>query len=414
MNKITVKGFKPYLKQLEIIKSFTDEPFKYYTVVTGRQTGKSLIIENIGYYYLINQVNSVNGIISPTYKQVKKLYKAMSKRLKGTPLVKSDNKSELIIELINGSTIQFFSAENYDAIRGNTFTGVLLCDEFAFFKPEAWEEAIKASTLVHCKKVGFFSTPKGKNSSLYNEYMKGMSDEYPKSKSFNFSSYENPFIDREELDEYKRSLPESVFQQEILGIFSDDDSDVFRNIEHICSLNRQSIVAGVKYYIGIDLGNKGDYTVISIFNKEGNQVQLYRFQKNDWNEIFDEIVRVLKSIPNFICYVESNGVGNPIFDRLKLVFKQRVEEFITSNDSKQEIINNLIYAMDSNELKLLKDDNMISELKTFTYKYSKASGKIMYSARNGFHDDCIMATAISYKCKLQNKNEQKIIYERLR
>jgi hypothetical protein len=371
------------------------------------------MIENLIYYYLFNLTNSVNGCISPTYKQVRKIYKAVSNKLKATNLVKSDNKSELMIELINGSSIQFFSAENYDSIRGNTFTGILLCDEFAFFKSEACETSIKPTTLVHCKKVAFFSTPKGKENSFAKEYYKGLDKSYNKHKSFNFSSYENPFIDREELDEYKRSLPEAIYKQEVLGEFIDSGSDVFRNVNEVCSLQPKPFT-DEKYSIGIDLGNKGDYTVVSIFNKDRHQVRLYRFQKSDWNGIIDEIKLILKGIKSYIAYVESNGVGNPIYDNLRKEFGNKVREWITTASSKEEMINNLIYAMDKGEVKLLNDDNLKSEMETFTFVFSKQTGKVSYGARTGFHDDTVMATAIGYKCALENKNENKIIYRSLK
>ena len=57
------------------------------------------------------------------------------------------NNSDLVIEIDTGSVIMFYSAEAYDTIRGETFDA-LVCDEFAFFKPEAWNEVLKATVLV--------------------------------------------------------------------------------------------------------------------------------------------------------------------------------------------------------------------------------------------------------------------------
>ena len=290
-------------------------------------------------------------------------------------------------------------------MRGNTFTGVLLLDEFAFYKPLAWNESIKATTLVKCKKVGFFSTPKGKTNEFYSEYLKGLSAEYPKSKSFQFSSFENPFIDRSELEEYKKSLPYEIFKQEILGEFGDADSDVFRNINEVC-VSEPEPITEQKYYIGIDLGNKNDYTVLSSFDGNGKLCQLYRFQKNNWNEIIQELKNILKRYKNKIVYCESNGVGSPIYDALKSDLQHEIREFITTNDSKQTIIQQLIYSMDDFSIKLLNDENLKSELKSFTFAYSKNSGKVIYNARQGFHDDIIMSVAIGYNTYLKYKNNR--------
>lgn len=398
-----VIGFRPYKKQLEVINSIINGPEKYYTICTGRQTGKSLIIENLIYYFLFNYPGTVNAVISPTYKQVKKIYTSIKEKLNTTDVVVSDNKSDLEIIINNGSKVQFFSAENYDSIRGNTFTGITLLDEAAFMREEAWSTAIKATTLVKCKKVCFFSTPYGKNY-FFSLYQLGFTD--AKYKSFNFSSYENPFIDRAELEEYKRSLPESIYRQEILGEFIDDDSDVFRNVNEVCTLAKNNITNG-RYFIGVDVGNVNDYTVISRFNDKGEQMDLYRFQKSDWNLLSEEIAKYIKQFPNSITYIEQNGVGNPILDAVKkLIPGSKVKGWITSNDSKQEIINNLIYAMDKLEIKLINDPVLKAEFNTFTYKFNKSSGKIFYGHRAGFHDDCIMSTAIGYKNYLENKVNQ--------
>ena len=50
------------------------------------------------------------------------------------------------MEFDTGCSIQFYSADAYDSIRGETFDA-LICDEFAFFKPEAWNEVLKANVI---------------------------------------------------------------------------------------------------------------------------------------------------------------------------------------------------------------------------------------------------------------------------
>ena len=82
--------------------------------------------------------------VSPVYKQAKKVfdetYKAFAKR---PQIYRHVNRSDLIIEYVTGSTIQFFSAERYDNIRGFTFD-YLICDEFAFIDEKAWTEIGRA------------------------------------------------------------------------------------------------------------------------------------------------------------------------------------------------------------------------------------------------------------------------------
>ncbi len=85
---------------------------------------------------------------------------------------------------ITGSTIQFFSAERYDNIRGFTFD-YLVCDEFAFMDEKAWTEVLRATVLVKGKKVLLISTPKGKNHFYQMHQLDGINNQY---KSFTMTA----------------------------------------------------------------------------------------------------------------------------------------------------------------------------------------------------------------------------------
>jgi phage FluMu gp28-like protein len=184
--------------------------------------------------------------------------------LQGSPFVTSINKGDLIIEFDTKSSIQFYSADAYDSIRGETFDA-LICDEFAFFRPEAWNEVLKATVLVRGKKVLILSTPKGKNQ-FYNLF--NLAEHNSNYISFRGSSYDNPFIDPEEIREAERNLPDHVFKQEYLAEFLDNGSSVFRNIQECVktSVNTSSL------YAGIDLGRSDDYTVLTIVDSNNIEV----------------------------------------------------------------------------------------------------------------------------------------------
>jgi phage terminase large subunit len=56
-------------------------------------------------------------------------------------LAKPPNESELRVDLVNGSMIRLYGADNPDALRGPYLDGVVL-DEFADMKPEVWHEVV--------------------------------------------------------------------------------------------------------------------------------------------------------------------------------------------------------------------------------------------------------------------------------
>mgnify|MGYP003338816344 FL=1 len=162
-------------------------------------------------YWALNNKGAKCAWVSPVYKQSKKVfqevYKAFAKRQE---IYKTVNQSDLLLEYVTGSTIQFFSAERYDNIRGFTFD-YLVCDEFAFMDEKAWTEVLRATVLVKGKKVLLISTPKGKNHFYQLHQLDGYNMQY---KSFTMTSYDNPMILSSEIDDAKATLPDHVFRQE--------------------------------------------------------------------------------------------------------------------------------------------------------------------------------------------------------
>jgi len=179
----TIKGYKPHATQRIIHNSINNEPYKYYVLNIGRQFGKSMLGINQMLYWSINHKGCNIAWVTPVYKQSKKVFSDFEKYTQNSGIF-SYNKSELLIQGL-GSTIQFFSGERPDNIRGNTFD-FLIVDEMAFTRRELWDEVLSATVLVKGKKVLFISTPKGKNH-FHSLFMQcNYDDRY---KSFSFNSY---------------------------------------------------------------------------------------------------------------------------------------------------------------------------------------------------------------------------------
>jgi hypothetical protein len=101
------------------------------------------------------------GYISPYRSQAKSIAWDYLKHFSAT-CAASTNESELTVDLINGSKIRLFGADNADAIRGLGFDGLFL-DEFGDFRPSVFGSVLRptlSSTQGWCV---FAGTPKGKN-----------------------------------------------------------------------------------------------------------------------------------------------------------------------------------------------------------------------------------------------------------
>lgn len=281
-------------------------------------------------------------------------------------------------------------------MRGYTLD-YLVIDEAAYIKDEVWNTVLRPTVLVRGKKVLFISTPKGRNW-FYNIAMRGISDEYPQYKTFFATSFDSPYITAEELEEAKMSLPENVYRQEILAEFLEGGGEVFGNLKLTCVMsNYPQQDTTKKYYAGLDFGRQNDYTVLTILNSEGEVVDFYRERQKSWDIIISEVAAKLKKWKP-VCYAEINGIGDVLYEQLKKQYPS-VQPFITSNESKQNLIEDLIMGMNENKLKLPTQElntDLYRELSVFTYEYSPKSRKIKYGSPNGFNDDTVISLALSY------------------
>ena len=129
-----VQLFSPHKGQKQIINGFADSIHKFGIVATGRQFGKSLLAQNLMLYWLLQKPNQKGAWITPVYNQCKKIFSELTNA--ANQIIVKQNKADLTIEFINGSTLQFLSTDNYNTIRGFSFHYMVL-DEAAFIKEDA-------------------------------------------------------------------------------------------------------------------------------------------------------------------------------------------------------------------------------------------------------------------------------------
>ena len=398
MQQTSVQLYSPHKNQALIHNSINNDNHKYYVLSIGRQFGKSLLAVNQVLYWFFNIPNCKIGWVSPIYKQSKKVFNDIENAFASSPQVfKSKNGTELTYKSHQNSTIEFFSAERYDNIRGFTFD-FLVCDEFAFMDSEAWTEVLRATVLVRGKKVLLISTPKGKNHFHQIFNLESQNHQY---KSFKMTSYDNPIINPSEIDDARVTLPDHVFRQEYLAEFVDGGAGMFNDLTVITTSERTN-----RMYGGLDIGRADDYTVLTIFNERGEMFYIERWNKDTWSNI---VGKVVSRINEFGCntLVEVNGIGDPIFEQLKdkVNDSQLIIPFVTTSKSKQDIIEQLVVANQNKEVKVLDKDWLLKELDLFTYEYNPKTKSVRYSAPNGFHDDSVMATAIAYHSLKINSNK---------
>jgi hypothetical protein len=398
INELTVEGFTPHKKQSEVIDLCLSDDYKFVICVSGRQFGKTFLAMNLLLKWALEDNGSISMFVSPVYSQAKKVFSELINAIADTGLAISMNKSDLFITFINGSIIYFRSGEREDSLRGYTLD-YLIMDEAAYQKSAVWNTVLRPTVLVKGKKVLFISTPKGRN--WFNDLAnRGYSNDYPNYTTYHATSFDTPFITQEELNEAKLSLPENIYRQEILAEFIDDGVTVFSNLKVSCTLSQYPKKEPAdKFFAGLDVGRANDYTVLTIFNNKGEVSRIFRDRQNSWNVLVSEVVKHLREF-NARCIVEINGIGDPIFEMIRKQYSN-IEGFTTTNESKQNIIEELILSMNENKIRLPTPElfpDLYQEFSTFTYEYSPKTRRVKYGAPSGFHDDIVMSVALANEC----------------
>jgi phage FluMu gp28-like protein len=362
----------PHVNQKKIL----DAERRFIVVMCGRRFGKSELSQIL----IIKE--ALNGgqvaYITPTYGLAQVFFERLTKVL---PF--KSNISKLKIYCPNEGSIEFFTGERLDNLRGRKFHLVII-DEAAFIADleDGWNNSIRPTLTDYEGKAVFLSTPRGKNF-FYSLFMKMGENDW---QSFKFSTYDNPHINPREIDEARIQLPEVVFEQEYMANPSENSANPFGNAfikRCVKPISAQPIVC-----YGIDLAKSVDFTVIIGLDKDGNVAYFDRFQM-DWHNTKETI----KRLPPAPIVVDSTGVGDPILEDL-LREGINIEGLKFTSQSKQQLMEGLASAIQQGRIGF-PEGVIVDELDVFEYQFT--SHGVRYSAPSGFHDDTVMALALAWQ-----------------
>jgi len=345
-------------------------------------------------YFGINNNNSKILWVSPVYSQATKVFQQIFQILQPAGLVKSANKADFIIQLINGTTIYFKSSERPETIRGLSINYAFI-DEAQDCKDIAWKQSILPTLSAAGKKCIITGTPKRKNW-FYDVFMLGKSQTHTNHKSYHGSSVDSPYVSKEFIEEQKRTLPPKIFKQEFLAEWQDNEGAVFQGLDKVCINEVWPDQNQSKVYAGLDIGNKGDYSVLTIIDELGRVLYMWRDNRIEYSQIADKVAEICRHYKVRDLLVETNGVGDPVFEMIKKKYS-RTSPLFQTNQTKENIIRRLMGDIQDTTLELPSFNlfpTLQEELEIFEYEVLP-SGKIRYTHPQGFHDDTVLSLAIA-------------------
>lgn len=207
--EIEVRLKRPHKAQKEILSTAK----RFNVLKCGRRFGKTSISQEL----LLDPAldGKPTAYYCPTYKDLSDYWIEFNQVTKD--IIESKNEQLKQIRLITGGVIDFWSLEDPDSGRGRKYARIIIDEcEKALKLEQAWKGTIRALLTDYRGDCWFLSTPKFGDTffkQLYREQ-----DKFPDLwQSWTYTTYDNPFMSKDEIDQAKETLDNLYFRCEYLA-----------------------------------------------------------------------------------------------------------------------------------------------------------------------------------------------------
>ena len=339
---------------------------RFRVLVCGRKFGKTTLSAEELAACAFSRDDRRVMYIAPTLDDARRLmWERLKKKFRDCSEKTNDTRLELIVPTQDGgrSVIFLGSWEKVENYRGDEFDLVNF-DETQEYRNfwVGWQESMRPTLTPRMGSAIFEGTPKGFNH-LYDLFNLENTD--PHWKSFHFTTYDNPHIPREEIEEAKRQQTEDRFAQEYLADFRKTEGLVYKEFKrekHVYTeLPKKE---WVKRFGGLDFGTHNPSAAMTI-QKDSNAVY---FIEDEWYKAG----RTDAEVADYVAALQWNEYyPDPESASGRLELEQRgvnVRDVIKNKDSIRNGINTVRELFKANRLFInAKCRNLIWELETYAY-----------------------------------------------
>lgn len=387
--------FTPRDYQLPLLQAMDNPKYNRAIAVWHRRAGKDKTTINLMVKKMCERVGTYYYFF-PTYQQGKKILwdgigKDGFKMLDHFPkeLVVKANETEMKIKLKNGSVFQIIGTDKIDTIVGTNPVGCIF-SEYSIQNPDAWN-FIRPILAENEGWAVFVYTPRGMNHGWDLLKQAEKSDKWFVQ---TLTVHDTNAIKQEMLDDERKTMPQSLYQQEFECKFLDSATQVFRRVDDNLWSGDLIPEQGNTYKVGADLAKHEDYTVITPFCMNTWRVgRQESFNQMDWNLQKARIEATVLRFNKATLTLDATGIGDPIYDDL-VNRDLYVEPFKFTQSSREALLNNLAILLEQDQIKIPDDEELIHELKSFRYE-TLPSGKIKMMVPSNVHDDRVMSLALA-------------------
>lgn len=386
------------IKLLPWQKEVWADDARFKVIAAGRRTGKSMLA---AWQLIVRALEANKGhvwYVAPTQQQARDIMWQQLLEI-GNPVISASHINNMQITLINGSVISLKGADRPETMRGIALKFVVL-DEYADIKPTVFEQILRPALADLKGSCIFIGTPKGRNH-FYDTYKMGLSKkpEMKDWKSWHFTSFDNPLLDKEEIEVAKHTMSTFAFRQEFMANFEAPQSDIFKEGWVVVKEKDEAPKEGT-YYMGVDLAgfenvskqasNKKKYldqTAISIVKVcDDNKWWVEKVDAGRWDikEICERILDHVKLYDIQVIGLEKGSLMRALLPYLtEMMLKKgiypRIEEIALGNRSKVDrVVGALQGRFEHKQVELCEGD-WVKEFKD----------ELLNFPTTGVHDDMI-------------------------
>lgn len=242
-------------------KAINSSRSRFKIIRGGRRGGKTLLETERLVFKAVEKKDRKVFYIAPTQIQARSIiWQSLLARLKGIGRF-SEQRLECVVPTQDGGTslIKVAGWENRENFRGQPAHHITF-DETDTMKDffVGWQEIFRPTLIDTRGTADFIGTPKKENPNL-RRLEKEADSEW---QSFHFTSWDNPFLDRLELEKAKEEMDATTYKQEILAEYVENEGALFKYTA-LLDMFTNTVDMG-ESYLTVDIADDGsDKTIFT-------------------------------------------------------------------------------------------------------------------------------------------------------
>lgn len=273
--------------------------------ISARRTGKSSGAAVLALAKLL-EPNQQVIVVAPDFNLSSIIWDFTTELIEAFGIeTKRFNLKDRVVKLVNDSTLRLLSANNRSSLVGRA-ANLLIVDEAALIPDEEYftRDLRPALSTFPDSRALFISTPRGKQNYLFDYYLRGQDSSFPEWGSGLYPWHVNPRLTKEDIDQARRAIPDSLFRQEYYCEWATFEGQIYKldENEHLRDFNTEQAEYRITpdnekftFIAGLDMGYRDDTAFVVIATDDTNffVVDEYVAREGTTSQHAEEIQRII-------------------------------------------------------------------------------------------------------------------------